>query len=162
VLVERHTPRLLRLCAKSTGEPARAEELVQDVWLTVWGHRTSYKPEGRFSSFLLTLALNRCRNAARGSLRARLAVSRPQPRPLASAAEPVETLLERERREHLLEALQKLSRLRREALLLRFDQGQSSEEIGSLLGCSAATVRSRILLGLRQLRKWLGERGDLP
>ena len=48
------------------------------------------------------------------------------------------------------------------ALLLRVMLGHSIEEIASITGVSANTVKTRLLLGKKQLRRWLERRGEGP
>jgi RNA polymerase sigma-70 factor (ECF subfamily) len=48
------------------------------------------------------------------------------------------------------------------ALLLRVMLGHSIEEIASITGVSANTVKTRLQLGKKQLRRWLERRGEGP
>jgi RNA polymerase sigma factor (sigma-70 family) len=63
--------------------------------------------------------------------------------------------------DEMWEALGRLRPERRAVLVLRFYEDLSHGQIGALLGCSAATVRSRARRGLADLRTVMGdERGE--
>jgi RNA polymerase sigma-70 factor (ECF subfamily) len=159
VLVVRHALRLATFCGRMLGDRASAPEVAQDVWLALWDARRRWEPTGRFSAFLYTIAFSRCRNAARARRR-RGAVFSPEPLPL-DAQDParrdeVDRLLEAERRERLWEALGTLPTAMREAVLLRFVEDLSYDEIERVVDANASTVRSRVHHALRRLRDRLG------
>lgn len=56
----------------------------------------------------------------------------------------------------LRDALGRLSARRRAAVVLRYYEDLTFEEIGAVLGCETATARSLVHRGLGQLRKVLG------
>jgi RNA polymerase sigma-70 factor, ECF subfamily len=165
-LVERYARRLANYCAKLLGSAALAGEVCQETWLRVWAHRASYRPEGKFVVLLYTTARNLCRNHARAARRrehwlpATLADDA-----LDRAADDrpghLDALVARERQRDVLSALGTLPAPMREALLLRFQEELSYEDISAIVGASESTVRSRVHHGLRQLRHDLA-RGDSP
>jgi RNA polymerase sigma factor (sigma-70 family) len=59
--------------------------------------------------------------------------------------------------DEMWQALGRLSPERRTVLVLRFYEQLKHGEIAALLGCSAATVRSRTRRALDDLRRELGE-----
>lgn len=59
---------------------------------------------------------------------------------------------------HLMEALGRLPRNQRAALVLRFYAGYSTDEIAQVLGSSRATVRVHLSRGRKRLRDLLEER----
>ena len=74
---------------------------------------------------------------------------------IASTAE--EAVLLSEDRQQVLAALARLSRRRREVLVLRFYVGLSEAEIAATLGISAGTVKSTAARGLAALARVLRE-----
>jgi RNA polymerase sigma-70 factor (ECF subfamily) len=157
VLAERHMANLIRFSGKLVVDAHVGQEIAQQAWLQVWAHRAGYESRSPFRVFLYTIARNLCRNELRR--RARLgswmspAVSEAQ---LGSvpADDPVhlDALLLRERRRELLRALGTVPEAQREAILLRFDEELSYEEMAAVLGVSESTLRSRVYHGLRALR----------
>lgn len=156
VLAKRHMAGLARFCGKLVLDVALGQDIAQQTWLQVWAHRRSYESRDRFTMFLFTIARNLCRNELRR--RARLGswldTRAPEGRidAVASDADHLEALLAGERRRELLRALATVPEPQREALLLRFDQGLSYDDMAGVLGESASTLRSRVMYGLRALK----------
>ena len=65
VLIDRHQPVVLGFSTRFLGDHAAAEDVTQEVFLTLWAERRRYEPRGRLRSYLLTLAVNRCRTTIR-------------------------------------------------------------------------------------------------
>ena len=64
--------------------------------------------------------------------------------------------LRREQNEQIADGMQHLPAEYREALVLRFQEGMSLEEIASVAGVPLGTVKSRIYpRGLSELEPWL-------
>jgi RNA polymerase sigma-70 factor, ECF subfamily len=62
MLVERHRPRLCRQLQAMIGDRVEAEDLTQEVFLRVYRHRKSYRPEAIFAAWLGSIARNVARN----------------------------------------------------------------------------------------------------
>jgi RNA polymerase sigma-70 factor, ECF subfamily len=154
VLVHRHLSALTSFCAKFVGSPRVGEELAQEVLLEAWAQRQRYVSRGKFRSFLFTLARNRCLNHLRDERRhGRSRGQVPEDRPAGVVApDQLDALIGEERRRRVREALLRLPAKLRETVLLRFDQGLDYAEVARIVGRPQATVRSRVLLGLRRLR----------
>ena len=61
ILMRRHANGLLTFIARMAGDPYRAEELFQEVFLAVWIFRRRYAYPRPFRSWLLGIAVNKCR-----------------------------------------------------------------------------------------------------
>jgi RNA polymerase sigma-70 factor (ECF subfamily) len=161
-LARRHMDRLVRFCAKQTGDVRAAEEVAQDTWAYLWTTRERYVPQGKFVVLLFTAARNRCLNHLRGAKRERLWLAPEDaeaPAPLETAAPShLDALLVRERQRGVLAALGKMPPAHREALLLRFGEELSYEEVAAIQGAGPSTIRSRVRVhhGLKGLRALLG------
>jgi RNA polymerase sigma-70 factor (ECF subfamily) len=154
VLAARHLGSLSSYCTKFLGSRAAGEEVAQDVLVEAWTLRHRYRADGRFASYLVTVARLRCLNRLRGD---RLRWSRAPalaepPEPRAAGCDQLDDLLERERQRQVRTALLALSPKLREAVLLRFDRGLDYAEIAGLAGHPEATIRSRVFLAIRRLR----------
>jgi len=156
-LAERHMAGLIRFCGKLLVDPHAGQEVAQQAWLQVWAYRTQYEAQNRFAVFLYTIARNLCRNELRR--RARLGAwvdPKANDAHLATVAaeDPslLDQLLVRERSREVLRALAKVPELQREAMLLRFDEDLTYEEMAAVLGASESTLRSRVYHGIRALR----------
>jgi RNA polymerase sigma-70 factor, ECF subfamily len=162
VLAERHMGKLARFCGKLVLDVHAGQEIAQQIWLQVWAHRARYESRDRFNVFLYTIGRNLCRNELRRRTRQSSWVdARATDSDVASVAadDPthLDALLLRERKRELLSALAKVPEPQREAMLLRFDQELSYEEMSTVLGPSESTLRSRVHHGLRALRAAMRE-----
>ena len=78
-------------------------------------------------------------------------------RPDDAVPSPEAALLDSERRERLLEAIDRLPDPAREAIACRYLLELSEEETAAALGCRRGTVKSRVSRALGRLREELGE-----
>jgi RNA polymerase sigma-70 factor (ECF subfamily) len=158
MLAQRYMARLTQFCVKMTGDAAAAEEIAQQAWLEIWRHRARYVPRGKFIVLLYAAARNRCRNRARDTQRQAQWIVRESDAVLettGAAPEQLDSLLERERERQVHEALANLPEKLREAVILRYSEGFSYEDIATALEINASTARSRVFHGLRALRSYL-------
>jgi RNA polymerase sigma-70 factor (ECF subfamily) len=157
-LVREYGDRIYRFVKRLAGERP-AEDLTQEVLLRVHRSIESYRPEGRFESWLFTIANNLCIDHARrrkpeaslSDLDGDLSADR-----FASGApEPIESMEEEERRQALLQAVDRLPFEQRQVFLLREEAGLSFREIAELTGCPLNTALGRMHYAMEALRKSL-------
>lgn len=160
VLVVRHAEKVAGFCARVTGDRSGAREVAQEVWLAIWDARERWEPRSRFTSYLYTVAFTRSRNHTRGRRRM-AAVFAPEPldpdAALGSSELAIDRLLERERQERLFQALGELPAAMREAVILRFVEELSYEEMEAVVSANASTLRSRVHHALARLKERLGK-----
>lgn len=165
ILAERHMNGLARFCSKFLVDIHAGQEMAQQTWLQIWANRERYEPTSRFAVFLYTVARNLCRNELRRRRRLGAWVEGDDgggsSSRLASAAstdpDHLDALVRRERQRELLRALATIPEPQREAMLLRFDEELSYEEMSVVLGASESTLRSRVHHGIRALRAAMRE-----
>jgi RNA polymerase sigma-70 factor, ECF subfamily len=159
-LVVRHAEKVASFCARVTGDPSTAPEIAQEVWLAIWDARERWEPRSTFRSYLYTVTFTRARNHVR-SRRRMGAVFSSEPLEADAVAGPVsleiDRLLERERRERVFLAVGELPEAMREAVILRFVEDLSYEEMEALLAANASTLRSRVHHALARLKERLGK-----
>ena len=160
LLVVRHAEKVAGFCARVTGDRAAAPEVAQEVWLTIWDTRERWEPRSTFRSYLYAVAFTRARNHAR-SRRRMAAVFSPEalePDTTAAAATlEIDRLLERERHERVFQAVAELPPAMREAVILRFVDDLSYEEMETILAANVSTLRSRVHHALARLKERLGK-----
>lgn len=138
---------------------ASALELFQEIWLRVIAAVDGYRPQGRFRSWLFTLAHHRLVDHYRS--RAGEAESAVQPDELAAPGHsPEEERGVEERVAVLRAALAALPVAQREAVLLREAVGLSIGEIAVVQEISHETAKSRLRYGYSKVRSLLGVRDD--
>jgi RNA polymerase sigma-70 factor (ECF subfamily) len=140
------------------------DDLVQETWLRVMERGKSYDGRSRFEPWLFTVA----RHLAIDFLRRRREVSldaeddgRPVVMaPVSQAMSPFALAARTEDAERLAAALQGLQAITREALVLRFMEDMSLQEIAAVVNAPVPTVAARIYRGLAALRSQMEEKHE--
>jgi RNA polymerase sigma-70 factor, ECF subfamily len=157
-LVGQYQYRLVRYFIYLMGRRDLVDDLVQETWLRVLERGRTYDGQSRFEPWLFTIA----RNLATDQMRKRHVFSLDsndsseedlEPRsPVSNAPSPFEQAARTEDAHRLAHSLQTLEPIYREALVLRFQEDLSLQEIANIVGASVSTVSSRIYRGLAALR----------
>jgi RNA polymerase sigma-70 factor (ECF subfamily) len=153
-LVEQYQYRLLRYLIYLLGRRDGVDDLVQETWLRVLERGSSYDGQSRFEPWLFRVARNIAVDAMRkrrmfnldsndDGIRRAPAPDEPSPFTLAARTEDAAVLAR---------SLETLEAVYREALLLRFQEDLSLQEISAIVGAPVSTVASRIYRGLATLR----------
>jgi RNA polymerase sigma-70 factor (ECF subfamily) len=156
LLYARYAPTILGMAAQALGRPA-AEDIVQDVFLSVWKSASTYdSTRGPVRPWLLQIAHFRIANELRRRSRRPQIQADPEGEKLASIPEPgpgqSEEVWNAYRQSALKRALEELPSPQRQALGLAFFEQLSHDEIASVLKLPLGTAKSRIRAGLRALR----------
>ncbi len=155
VLVQRHHSPLLGFLYRLTGgDRALAEDLTQEAFLRALRSIQQYQPSRRFKPWLYAIALNVARDHFKRA-ETRYAVTLTDEE-FTSLADPIEWEKSiEEDSQRVAIAIGTLPVHQREAIILRYYQDLSLAEIAEVLAIPIGTVKSRLSLGLRQLRLWL-------
>lgn len=153
LLVERHQDAIVRFLAR-LGAGSDAQDLAQDTFVRFYRHLGTYRPGAKFTTYLFTIARHAWIDHNRRRTRESLAATPTDheleiEQMLAPTGEPDGLQLD------TAEALARLSPKLREVLILRIMEGFTNEEAAEILGVPAGTVKSRLHLGLRELRHHL-------
>jgi RNA polymerase sigma factor (sigma-70 family) len=152
----RYASLIFGLSARSL-DPAAAEEIVQDVFLTVWHKAASYDPaRGPVRPWLLRIAHLRVINELRRRGRRPIVVPDPEGEHLAvmpdQAPQPDEAAWREFRRTTVQAAVAALPPAQRQALSLAFFDDLTHEQVATFLGLPLGTAKTRIRAGLQHLR----------
>ena len=155
-LYSRYAARIFRLAAQSLSRPA-AEEVVQDVFLTIWRKAAAFDPErGAFQPWIYQIAHFRILNELRRQRRRPLADLEPEGLGMAEVADPDpdphEAVWREEQRAALRSAIEALPPAQRRALDLAFFEDLSHQQVAAELGVPLGTTKTRIRAGLQKLR----------
>jgi RNA polymerase sigma-70 factor (ECF subfamily) len=169
-LMARYAPRVFRLAFGITRNQADAEEVVQDVFLTIFRKHESFEGRAALGSWIYRITTNTALNKRRGK-RAEVETSLDDMLPtfradghregdrsflLADWSQSPETAaLTAETRAALEAALARLPERYRAVLVLRDVEGVSNEEVAAMLGESIASVKSRLHRARMALREML-------
>jgi RNA polymerase sigma-70 factor (ECF subfamily) len=163
-LYDRYARRVYLLAAHVLG-PARAEDVVQDAFLSLW--RRAHRYDSRrsvFAAWFMAVARHRVLDELRRrSLEQRVLAVEPVDQLLAETPDAAlgvaDAAVLRERDDVLLRALATLPPEQRRAIVLAYFGGLTHVEIAAALGEPLGTVKKRLQLGLRKLHRALaGER----
>jgi RNA polymerase sigma-70 factor, ECF subfamily len=160
-------PSLTRIAARVVGNPADAEDAVQDAFLSAYTHLGQFKGQAKMSTWLTTIVIN----AARMKVRARpRQVHIPLDRedreqdypPLSEALpdrrpSPEELCRIWELAERLAEASTQLSPILRRTFQLSAVDGLSTRETAQALGIPHGTVKARVARARKKLKQLLQE-----
>ncbi|GIK38721.1 MAG: RNA polymerase sigma factor [Chloroflexota bacterium] len=139
--------------------PADAEEAAQDALTYALTHINQYDAQrARFSTWLHTITVSRCRNRRRRHFLPSLSLfvwfqrggdtADPAPGPEPAA-------MQAATQDEVWIAIQRLSPPLREAILLRHWSDHTYQEIAAILDCPLRTAQSRVRLAYQQLRGFL-------
>lgn len=145
------------LARRVVRDPAQAEEVAQEVLVTVWRTAARFDPaRGSAMSWVMTLTHRR----AVDRVRAEQATSDREERAFRSETPPydevTETVEDRMRAERVRRCMGTLTELQHDALRLSYYQGYTYREVSTLLSVPLGTIKSRMRDGLIRLRDCLG------
>jgi len=168
--MERDTSRVYRLAYGITGNAADAEEVVQDVYLTVFRKIHTFEGRSAVGTWIYRVTTNAALIKRRSQrpdrevpLESLLPAFRPDGRREGELADlqadwsqtPEAVLLSQETRALLHQAIAGLPAPYRAVLILRDVEGISNEEAACVVGASVAAVKSRLHRGRLALRERL-------
>lgn len=158
-LYDRYRGLAFTIALRVTGDHAVAEEVLQDIFHAVWRSAGGFQPSGSVAAWLVGIARHRAIDATRAApFRARGHERGLEPAvALASDELPEEQIARRLVGEQVRAALGRLPHVQRQALELAYYGGMSQSEIAARLGAPLGTVKTRLRLGLLQLRRALAE-----
>lgn len=141
---------LLRFAYFLTGEPAAAEDLVQDAFVRLYRAERQIEEAG-FRAYARRTIVNLHRSRFRRIARERRATSATHHASHPTIAEPVD---------HVWRAILGLPRGQRACVALRFYEDMTEQEIANTLGVSVGTVKKQLSRAMEKLRDALGERSE--
>lgn len=154
-----HHGELVRLALLMVGDLPTAEDVVQDVYASLHRRWSRTAACDELLPYVRAAVLNGCRSVLRrrGMARRLGAVHRASVQDGLLASAESEVILSEDRRQ-VLAALARLSRRRREVLVLRYYLGLPEAKIAAVLGISPGTVKSTAARALAALARDLGEK----
>jgi RNA polymerase sigma-70 factor, ECF subfamily len=161
-LVEQYQYRLVRYLTYLLGRRDIVDDLVQETWLRVLERGHSYDGKSRFEPWLFTVARNLALDFVRKRSLSSLDTNESLEPPASQAPSPFEQAARTEDAQRLAHSLAALEPPTREALLLRFQEELSLEEIASVMDAPVSTVSSRIHRGLAALRSQMEGTSHAP
>jgi RNA polymerase sigma-70 factor, ECF subfamily len=172
-LLARFQQPVYALALRLLDDPSESADVVQEVFLKVFRNIGSFRGQSSLKTWIYRITVNEAHNARRWFFRHRRREVELDSDPDETRhwkdlipdghLSPFDVAFEREQQVMIEAALEKLSPIFREAVVLRDISDMSYEEIAEVLGVSLGTVKSRILRGREALREVLaGTLKDRP
>lgn len=166
-LVVRYSPDLYSLLYRLTENAEEASDLTQETFMSALTAINGFRGESGLKTWLFRIAINHSRNRFRWWKRRRrdatvsidAEIGGGEMKVHETLADkgrsPEEAAISSEREKALLNALNDLPKIFREAIVLCDIEGLSYDEISATLGVNMGTVKSRIARGREDLRRKL-------
>ena len=166
-LVLRYQTAVYAVCLRMLRDPHEAEDVAQEAFVRAYRAIGSFKGGSKFSTWMIAIAINLCRNRRRwwarrrrriaGSLEDTLQTEEGSVgyEPQDTAPTPSQAAVSYETQAHILGMLQRLNESDRSIIVLRDLQGCSYDEIAQVLRVRIGTVKSRLNRARLQLRALL-------
>jgi len=161
-LVANQQRRAVRIAYQYLRDAHDADEAVQDAFVKVFTHITSYREDLPFEVWFTRILVNGCldlRKARARRLRWALPMSSqtdaPPPEPVAPRTNAEARLISAQRTQTIGTAIGRLPNRQREVFTLCHIAEQTTAEVSRALGLSEATVRVHLFRAVRKLRALL-------
>ena len=172
-LVVAHQRRALRIAFQYLRDAAEADEAVQDAFVKVFSHITSYREAWPFEVWFTRILINGCLDRRKARVRRdrwivpaddsgtpagvdRRLSSVHHSAHASSPVDPEARLLARERRARMTAAVDRLEGRQRTVFMLCHYGDCTPREVGAMIGLNESTVRVHLFRAARKLRALLG------
>lgn len=145
-LIERYYTSILRYCKWHCSNLEKAEDLTQETFYKLFENISGYKGKRKFKAYLYTIANRLCIDESRKTPFLPLEDEE-------TIVDECNEVLRLEDKAEINYLLNILSSEQREAIILRFGEQLSFDEIAKVMGCNMRTAQSRVRNGLKIMRK---------
>ncbi len=172
-LVLKYQQKVINLCFRYMGQRAEAEDVAQEVFLTLYKSLGQFRGDSLFSTWIFRITVNHCKNRLKYLSRRNYyqntsidqAVQTQEGEinidVVEEGAGPEELLLSNEVQDMVQSQINELDPDHRLAIVLRDIQGLSYHEIADILELKEGTVKSRIHRARMELKEKLEKIIDL-
>ncbi len=154
VLVDRYQERCLRLALHIVGSREDAEDAVQESFLRAYRYLGGYREQEKFAAWLYRILVNQCRTLLARRRRLELPMAEWEWDVAAASDAGVENGA---LRAELTRALNLLSPDQREAVVLRFSEDLTYDEMAAITGSGTSALKMRVQRACARLRRLLLE-----
>jgi RNA polymerase sigma-70 factor (ECF subfamily) len=165
-LIELYQAKIFRLVFRMIGDRGEAEELAQDVFVTVFKSIDGFRGDSKLSTWLYRVASNHCKNRIKylgrraqsskkefDEVADRDAIESGTMSTSAQVPRPDELMQARQMEGFIRRALAELDDEQRELVVLRDIENMTYEDIQNVTGLAEGTVKSRLHRARQALQK---------
>ncbi|HEY0831011.1 MAG TPA: sigma-70 family RNA polymerase sigma factor [Candidatus Dormibacteraeota bacterium] len=163
-LYDRYAGLAYGVAIRVLGDPARAEDAVQDAFMSVWNHAASFDAErGSLRAWLLTSVRNRCIDYLRGRGAHERQEHQLQPEVAysISPSDPWHEVALSLERAAVRDAMASLPAEQRQVVEMAYFGGYTHTEIADMTRVPLGTVKGRMRLALEKMGSYLRGRGTV-
>jgi len=164
-LYRRTSPHLYAVAVRILREPAAAEEVLQEAFVSIWHHAGRYAAElSQPQTWLASIVRNRCLDRLRRRDLDWVSLTRDDDEETeielpAEGSSPVDLLIAGAEAASVRDCVQALEGGQKQAIALAFFQGLTHAELARALREPLGTVKSWVRRGLARLRQCLEQAG---
>ena len=153
----RYSPKVYNTVLYLLNDADLAEDVVQELFLTIWEKHGNILPELNFEAYISTIARNLAYKYVEEALHKNLPVEEIRDAKLISSSE--EDAIEADSlREYIFNVISSFPEMRRKVFIMSRFENLSHAEIAKKLSLSERTVEAHIYQALKELRKVLGNK----
>ena len=154
-LYDELSPAVFGLARRVVRDPARAEDVTQEVFLEVWRKAARFdRGLGKAKTWVMTIAHRRAVDAVRRSESQKRQDTKAAPDEV-SLDEPADRVIAAEEHDAVRECMETLTDLQLESVRLAYFNGYTYNEVATLLDKPLPTIKTRMRDGLIRLRDCL-------
>lgn len=161
-ILRRYQRPVISLLFRLTGDAALAEDLAQDAFVKAFRNLAAFDPKRRLSSWLFRIAHNTGIDALRKARPITVEIDSAEPMAFLAAAPSADPVERRALGRAIARALAELRPDQRTAVVLRYEQGLSFDDIGQVLNIPEATARSHVHRARKDLMRLITAAGWAP
>jgi RNA polymerase sigma-70 factor, ECF subfamily len=158
ILVDRYKMMVYNVAYRMLGDGDSAKDISQESFIAAYGGLKTFKRDAKFSSWLYTIVLNKCRDYLRQAKDYIPIDDISDVRP-GSGISPEQAAANRQSGDMLQQALDALPAEYREAIVLKHIEELDYQEISAITGASVSALKVRAHRGREMLRKVLEKAG---
>lgn len=156
-LVEKYQSPIFNLAYRMTGSYEDADDLTQEIFIRAYQKLQQFDPNKKFFTWLYTIGVNHIRNHLKKNFRdvLHLKAANSSLEQQQRNGEEEGDVLSDERMIRLEQVIRKLPVDLREAIILKFMQDLTFEEVADVMGDSVSAVKMRIYRGLEKIKQMM-------
>ncbi len=157
VLVERYQEMICNVAFRMLGDAETAKDVAQESFISAYGSLASFKNDAKFSTWLCSIAMNKCRDHLRGR-KTTVPLDDIEELAVAQGPDPETVLSRKQSSRELQAALSALPAEYREVIILKHVEGLDYKEMEAVLGVSANALKVKTHRAREWMKKYFEKR----